>query len=195
MAKKYEFSKCYALYQEAINERADWESEQRSISEYLLPGRGIYQTLTRPRKRKLTSPKVINTIAEDALYILTSGMQGGLTSPSRPWFKLEWTDDKISKVEPLKAWLQDCEDRLHAGLQASNFYSMINSFYIEYAGFGTGCTFMGETHNDYSPFQFELLTAGEYSFSLGVDGLPNSFYRTLFKTPSQLFEMFPETAS
>lgn len=192
MSKDY--SKAIAQYQELKNERSEWEQEWRQISEYLLPGRGIYQTYAKPRKRKLTTQRVINTVAEDALYVLTSGMHGGLTSPSRPWFMLEWADPRIAKFEPLKAWLQQCDQRLHKGLHASNFYSVINSFYIEYAGFGTGSMYVGEDVDDV-PFKFELLTAGEYAFSVGGSGKTDIFYRTIFMTPRQVVERFPDTAS
>lgn len=196
MTKKYDFSHVYTQYQSLQTERSEWEQEWRQVSDYLLPGRGIYQTYSKPRKRKLTAPRVINTVGEDSLYVLTSGMHGGLTSPSRPWFSLTWSDANLQLVEPLKAWLQDCQDRLHAELHKSNFYSIINSFYIEYAGFGTGCMYIGEdTGTDDVAFRFELLTAGEYAFSMGADGKPSSFFRTIFMTPRQLVERFPDTAS
>jgi len=184
------------FYEELRDERSEWEAEYRTISDYLLPGRGVYQTYSKPRKRKLVSPRVINTVAEDALYVLTSGMHGGLTSPSRPWFTNDWADDDLQEFEPLKAWLQDSTSRLHSGLQASNFYSVINSFYTEYAGFGTASVYAGEDTNSESiPFRFELLTAGEYVFSIGADGKVDKFFRTIFRTPKQIYDLFPETCS
>ena len=196
MKKKYSYSAVMESYKELIDERSEWEAEWRGISQYLLPGRGIYQRLTKPRKRKLTSPNIVNSIAEDALYVLTSGMHSALTSPSRPWFKLEWEDRRLEKVEQLKAWLQDAENKLHKALHASNFYSIINSFYIEYAGFGTGCIYVGEDGaSDTAPFRFELLTAGEYAFSFGVGGRLNVFARSIFMTPRKLVERFPNTVS
>ena len=194
--KKYSLANITALYQEVVSERSEFEAEWRSISDYLLPGRGIYQQYSKPRKRKLTSPRVINTVAEDALYVLTSGMHGALTSPSRMWFKNEWADDNINEHEPLKAWIQDCTKREHAGFHASNFYSVMNSFYIELVGFGTACLYMGEDSDTVqAPFRFELLTAGEYAFSTGSDGLLATFFRTIFMTPRQLVQRFPKTAS
>lgn len=186
-----DYTKAYSTYQALLEEQSEWRQEWRQISNYLLPGRGIYSGLTKPAKRKLTSPKVINTIAEDALYVLTSGMHGGLTSPSRPWFKLEWGNPDIQKFEPLKAWLQECEQRLHDSLHASNFYAVINSFYVEYAGFGNSCTYVGhDSGTDLVPFRFELLTAGEYVFSTGADGRPNQFFRVIYMTPRQLVDRF-----
>jgi hypothetical protein len=193
---KYDFAKAYSTYQALLNERSDFEAEWRQISQYLLPGRGIFTGTTKPTKRKLTSPKVINTVAEDALYVLTSGMHGGLTSPSRPWFRLEWQEAELKNIEPLKAWLQECERRLHDGLHASNFYSVINSFYIEYAGFGTGSMYVGhDTYDDMVPFRFELLTAGEYTFSTGADGRPNQYFRVIHMTQRQLVDRFGRKVS
>ncbi len=183
-----------AQHQELLTERSEWEAEWRQISKYLLPGRGIYQTLARPRKKQLSTPAVINTAGEDALGVLTSGMHGGLTSPSRPWFKLSWTNLKLNDIEELRYWLQDCEVILHQLLHGSNFYSIINSFYTEYSGFGTGCVFVGgDTEIDEVAFRFELLTAGEYSFALGPDGRPSAFFRTLYKSQKQLVEEFGDT--
>ena len=177
-------------------ERTDWEAEWRQISDFLLPGRGIYQTYTKPRKRKLTTRNVINTVAEDALYVLTSGMHGALTSPSRPWFSLDWEDSRITKIEQLKAWLQDCTKKQHMAFHASNFYSIINSFYTELIGFGTACVYVGEdSESSSSPFRFETLTAGEYAFSVGADGLMATFFRTVFMTERQMVERFPKTVS
>lgn len=192
--EKYSYENVTSTYQDLRNERSEWESEYRQISDYLLPGRGIYQTYNKPRKRKLTTDKVINTVGEDALMVLTSGMHGRLTSPAMPWFRIQWSDHQLRLFEPIVGWLQECEDLLHAGLHASNFYSVIHSFYVEFAGFGTACTYVGEDTTD-APFRFDLLTAGEYAFAMGTDGQPAVFCRTIFMSPRQLVERFPDTAA
>ena len=104
--RKLTLEKLYARYTDLLSERAEFEQEWQQISNYLVPGRGIYQRFAKPKKRKLTSPRVINNTAEDALYVLTSGMHGALTSPSRPWFRIEWEDEQLNEIEPLKAWLE-----------------------------------------------------------------------------------------
>jgi hypothetical protein len=99
-------------------------------------------------------------------------------------------------VEPLSLWLKQATDILQDALLDSNFYSVINSFYTEYAAFGNGCIFIDEnTDSDLVPFKFTLLTVGEYSFSMGKDGLPSVFVRTIFMSERQLVEMFPNTVS
>lgn len=188
--------KVFRSERELRDERSEWEAEWRQINENLLPGRGIFQTYSSPRKRKLTNSNIVNSIAEDSLYFLTANMHGRLTSPTMPWFKLKWADESLNGVAPLVAWLQNSEKLLHSALHESNFYSMINSFYVEYAGFGTACTYVGEdTGSDFIPFRFELLTAGEFAFAMDLTGTPNPFTRTIFMSQRRLVEHFPETAS
>jgi len=190
------FEKIVSQYNDLISERYEFEQEWRSISDYLVPGRGIYSHFTKPQKRMLTSRKVVNNTAEDAMFVLTSGMHGSLTSPSRPWFRLEWAYDELNDIEPLVAWLQQAQQLLERALQISNFYSIINSFYVEYTAFGTGA--MGVFDNRERsgiPLRFELLTAGEYAFSTGYKGTTDTFFRTLFYTPRKLVERFGDACS
>lgn len=187
----WSLGKALQVHRELLNERIEWEQEWRRISEFLLPGRGIYQVTNRPTKRQLVSPKVVNGMATDALAVLVSGLHTRLTSPSTPWFSLAWSNPRIAAIEPLTAWLQQATHAVHSALQDSNFYSVISPFYMELAGFGTACMYIGEdTYDIEQAFRFELLTAGEYSFSMGVDGLPDVFCRTIFMTPAQVVDKF-----
>lgn len=181
-------------YNECLNNRQEYDVEWKALVEYLLPGRGMFAVPGKQKKRQLSSAKSINTIAEESLGILTSGMHSSLTSPARPWFHLGWADQKLNQVEPLKMWLQQCERIIQSTLQASNFYSIINSFYTEYAGFGLGCIYTG-SDSETPPVNFELLTVGEYAYALGADGKVSDFYRVIPMSPKQIVEMFPNTAS
>lgn len=196
VSEKLSYSNITAQHGELRNERAEWEAEWQDISRLLLPGRGIYQTYTRPQKRKLTTQGVVNTSAEDNLYILAAAMHSGLTSPSRPWLKQMWKDERINQVPQLRAWLEDSTKRMLRAFGDSNFYSVMNSYYVELAGFGGGTVYVGEdTGSESKPFRFELLTVGEYDFALDAVGNRSTFYRTIFMTPAQLVERFPDTAS
>ena len=196
MKKALKFENIYANYLDLVNERSDFESEWRLISDYLVPGRGCYQLFSKPQKRTLTSKKVINTTGEDALYVLTSGIHGALTSPSRPWFRLEWADDKLQSIEPLVAWLQSGQEVLQKALQVSNFYSVIDSFYVEYGAFGTAAMYTGEDSWETGiPFRHELLTVGEYAMATNAANLVDKFFRTIFMTPRKLVQRFGKRVS
>lgn len=177
----------------ALDYRSTWDAEWRNITDYLLPGRGIYQLYTTPQVRKLVSPKVINTTGREALQVLTSGFHGGLTSPSRPWFDLSFSDSRLKQIHMLRNWLDACKKVLYSGLEMSNFYQTIHSFYTEFGGFGTSAMYCGEDSEN--PFRFELMTVGEYAFSLNAEGRIDKFFRVLYKTYRNLVEQFGDKVS
>lgn len=196
ISKKYTYDKVWQTHRDLLLERTEWDREANQISNFLLPGRGIYQDYSKPRKRKLTTTNVINTIAEDALGILASGVHGKLTSPAIPWFRLSWENDQINQIEELKIWLQQSYAILNTKLHDSNFYAIMNSFYTEYFGFGNSCFFIGENIEEgMPPFYFEMLTFGEYCIALGKDGMPCVLTRTIHMSERQLYKMFPKTCS
>lgn len=177
----------------ALTYRASWDAEWRNITDFLLPGRGIYQLYSTPQVRKLVSPKVINTTAREALQVLTSGFHGGLTSPSRPWFDLTFSDSRIKQIHALRIWLEQCKQVLYNSFELSNFYQTIHSFYTEFGGFGTAAVYCGEDSDN--PFRFELMTVGEYAFSLNSEGKIDKFFRVLYKTYRNLVEQFGDAVS
>ena len=196
LKKKFSYEKVQQIQAELLQERYDWEQEWVDISNYLLPGRGIYNAYTKPKKRKLTNEKIINTVGEDSLYVLTSGIHGRLTSPALPWFELAWAEEAINKIEELKAWLQQADVILKDELQKSNFYRIINGFYVEYTGFGTGSIFVGTApKGNRSRLSYELLTAGEYSFAYGTDNEPTVYTRIIYMSLRQMVQKFPDGVS
>lgn len=189
MKKTYSLEQCLSEYQVMRSERSEWEAEWKEISDYILPGRGIYTSLSTPRKRKLTSPKAINTIARDALRVLASGIQGGLVPSARPWLELRWKDKSLDGIDFFKTWLYEAQNILQADFQDTNFYPVASSALTEVAGFGTCSIFVDANSGDY-PFHFAMLTAGEYVFSTDPLGYPDKMYRILYMTPRNLADRF-----
>ena len=66
----------------------------------------------------------------------------------------------------------------------------------EYSGFGTGCIYLGEdTYDETKAVRWELLTAGEYAYTTDAIGRLNTFYRMLFMSPQQLYDLFGQAVS
>lgn len=179
-------------YQELLSNRLEWESAWRLVAQYLLPGRGLFYgpNDSKPINRYLISKKILNTAGSDALRVLSSGLQGGLTSPSRPWFSLGFSDPRTSDIDPLKRWLQECESTIYQYLASSNFYPELHTFYREFGGFCTGGIYVGEGIDE--ALHFECLTAGEYVFTSDENGLVEKYYRTIFYTYARLIREFGE---
>lgn len=195
--KAYSLEKVVGIYSELLEERKPWEREWKRVDKYVMSGRGIFQLYKQPRRRLLTTGGVIvNDIARQASHVLTSGIYSGMTNPSSMWFKREWADERINEVFPLKQWLQDSTKLLHTGLHRSGFYAMANSLISATCNFGTGVFYVGEdTATDVAPFRFELLSAGEYAYSLDAIGRIGTFVRTVYKSERQMVETWPDTVS
>jgi len=191
LTEKYNLSKVLSLYEEAKRERTEWFSEWQTISDYLLPGRGVFTDLSKPSKRKLSSSRIINNTGGEALKVLASGLYSWLTSPSKPWFALEWTEAQINKVKPAQVWLKQCEGLLRTGLQISNFYAVAFNFYKELGGFASSCMYVGEDSAAPAPFRFRTLTVGEYAFMTDANQLPTMMFRPIYMSPAQIVRKFP----
>lgn len=194
MKKRYSYDQAITEYVMLRSQRSEFEADWKEITDYELPGRGLYSLYSQPRKRKLTSDKIVNTTATEAIKVLAAGLQGGLTSPSRPWLRLSWKDEQTNQIEFLKRWLEDSQKRMEYSLQQSNFYPTLHSLYVEYIGFGNAAMYIGEDTDDV-PFRFELMTAGEYAFSTNYQGRADKMYRVVFRTPRQMVEQFGNKCS
>jgi len=188
MPKRIDVQRLQQTYLDLLNERQDFEPEWRSISEYILPGRGINYTYKNSRKRRLTTTKVVNPTAKDSLRVLSAMLQGGLTSAARNWFQLEFTEEK---PDALNQWLFQAYRTLVKHFASSNLYSSINIFYTEYGGFGTSSMMMLEDPD--TIFRFEPMTVGEYAISLNSKNRLNKFFRVLYLTASKMAEKFPKS--
>jgi hypothetical protein len=126
-------------YQDLLLERSEWETEWKDVSSFLLPGRGVYNLFTKPVKRSLTTPKVINPIGREAMDVMITGVHNGLTSGKRDWIDLKWgnwQDPRISDDRGLNELLRQIKDVFRTALHLSHFYQKIPSFYLEYIGYG-----------------------------------------------------------
>ena len=163
------------------------------ISEYILPRRGWFDSLEDPqRPGRKRQDKIINNQPSRALRVLAAGMQGGLTSPARQWFRLNLADSAVKHSSAVREYLSEVERRMYMIFSSSNFYSSIHMAYTEMAGFGTCC--MLEDEDPEKAVRFLTLTAGEYYLAEDRRGLVNTVYRTTWMSAAQMEEEFGREA-
>ncbi len=172
-------------------ERSSWEGNWQEISDYILPRKGVYDA-QRPNDGRRKGCKIIDSTATRALRILAAGLQGGLTSPARPWFRLGISDRDMSRHKSVREWTSQVESTMYRALARSNFYSCIHSLYTELAGFGTGILYC-EPDVDRG-IRFRTLTAGEYSLATDEQGRVDTVYREFKMTARQLEKRFGKSA-
>lgn len=185
-AKKYQ-RRLAALEQE----RNEWESLWQELSDYLCPYRGFYIARgQQPNRGDRRGGKIRDGVATRALRILAAGLQGGLTSPARPWFRLGLSDSGLSEQSGVREWLAAVERIMYAAFARSNFYSAIHSVYADLAAFGTACLY--EEEDPARILHFRVLTAGEYALACDSRGRTDTVYRRIWMTAEQMIDRFGE---
>ncbi len=119
-------------------DRYSWWIAWGMLATYLLPRR--YRWLVVPNQMNRGSPlngAIMDSTGTIAARVLASGMMSGITSPTRPWFKLRISGYGADEVNPVNIWLASCEKRMMHVFQESNFYNAIAIVYMDLAIFGT----------------------------------------------------------
>lgn len=155
---------------------SEWRDHWKEVSEYIAPRRGRFldregRAAEGGKKRR----KILNGTAGDAFSVAVSGIKGGLTPRSLPWFTLTLEDTEMAKWKPAKMWLSEVERRMYAVFAKSNFYAATNEIYGEQFLFGTGPVEIlenPETHCWLVPW-----SVGEYALATDDLGRVDSAFR------------------
>lgn len=160
-----------------------WEA----ISRYIAPGRGIFDK-QEPNTGERKDRYLLDPTPLQALHVLSAGLQGGLTSPSRPWFRLGVRDAGLADYGPARLWLDETEKRMQFVMEQSNVYNALHMLYQEVGAFGIGAMLLEEDARD--GIRAYTMTAGEYCVSFDEVGMPDRFARSFWMTAQQLVDMF-----
>lgn len=163
----------------------------RELADFYLPRRYMWlaasaNEYTNWRKVSKNSYILDNT-GMSAARILASGMMNGITSPSRPWFKLRIQGIDVEDKEA-SVWLEDCTARMQQVLAESNFYNAMALVYLDLVIFGTAACLIYEDYNSvihcYNP------ALGEYFLGQDSRLQVNTFAREINYTVEQCVERF-----
>lgn len=169
--------------------RLPYEDEWKEISRYGMPSRSRFLQTDTNRQFKRSNKAVYNAHGILAFRTLAGGMTSGLSSPSRPWFRLTAFDESLSKSQPVMEWLAEVEKRIYAFLAGTNFYGAVRTNYAELGLFGTTATVMME--HDEAGAVCHPLTAGEFWIGCGDKAEPDSLYRRAPMTVAAAVAQFP----
>lgn len=164
-----------------------FKSQFRDLNDYILPSRGRFfvTDVNRGDRRNL---KIIDNTATTSLRVLSSGMMAGITSPSRPWFKLGTPDPELNEFGAARVWLHTVNQRMNSLFSKSNLYNVLPNVYEELGGFGTACAFMVEDFKTTS--RFYDFSIGTYRIAKDHEGRVNVFMREFAMTVDQVVRKF-----
>jgi len=170
------------------NERISFLSHWRELSDYLLPRRSRF-TLTDANRGDRRNQKIIDSTGTLAVRTLRSGMMSGLTSPSRPWFRLTTSDADLAEYAPVKRWLDLVTKRMEGAFLRSNLY---NSLPVLYGDLGVFATAAMVVEEDFTGDLIRTLTLpiGSYMIALNDRREVNVMVREFQMTVRQLVMQF-----
>ncbi len=168
-------------------ERSSWDAHWREISEQIDPRRSRFLTTDRNRGDK-KNQKIINNTPLRAKATLAAGMQAGLTSQSRPWFRLTAPTPELAEVAAVKEWLHTVEERLREVMARSNIYNGFHTLYGDEGEFGTAVMYIEE--DDQDVIRVWVFPIGSYCLELDSKGRVCAVFRETSFTVAQLVEEF-----
>lgn len=169
------------------NERSSWEPHWRDLSDFILPRRSRF-LITNTNKGDKRNQNIVDSTGTIASRTLANGMMSGMSSPARPWFKLETHDLDLNEFGPVKVWLSFLERRIRQVFHVSNIYQVLPNIYREMGVFGTGCAIVEDNFD--SVIRMNPLTIGEYALALNDERQVDTLYREMKMTVLQVVQKF-----
>lgn len=161
----------------------DW----KDLADYVLPSRGRFLVEDQGRRPPRRN-KIIDSSATLAARTQSAGMFTGITSPARPWFRLQTPDPDMMENAAVKEWLHIVEERMRNVMLRSNLYNALPVLFGDLGTFGTGAFLMLEDAR--TTFRCFSLPLGSFTLaqndSLRVDTLTREYRMTV----RQLVEAF-----
>lgn len=175
-----------------LDEQSTWRGWWSEVSDVILPDHGRYLAGDDKPDNDGTKrhSKILDSTATDAMDILASGMQSGLTSPARPWFRLAVPDPDMLDYMPVRDWLFQVEKLMRFIFARSNVYQSLHQTYMELGGFCTGAMAVLEDYD--KVIRCRAFTAGEYVLGADERGVIDTMYRKFEMTAMNLVTMFGE---
>jgi len=175
---------------ELRNDRQPYWTLWRELADYYLPKRYVWlQSAREQRVRSAKNPYILDSTGTFAARTLAGGMMNGITSPSRPWFKLRipgYDDDG----GPVSLWCDEVARRMMWVMGESNFYNSMAVLYLDLVVFGSAASLIYE--DDETDIRCYNPALGEFYFGQSSRLAVDTFAREYQQTAKQLCQMFGE---
>lgn len=170
-------------------QRLSWFTHWGMLADMYLPRR--YRWLVSPNQYSRGVPinsQIVDETGVIAARTLASGMLSGLTSPTKPWFRLGLHGMENIEQGPVKIWLAECGRRLAKAYAESNFYQALGTCYHDLAVFASASLIQYEDDEDV--FRFYNPCLGEFMFGINPRLVVDVHYREFTYTLQQCVDQF-----
>lgn len=159
------------------------------LARYFVPFRYAWVvTANRMNRGHPVNDSIIDSTGLLAVRTCSAGMWTGLTSPSRPWFKLDPGQPGVKLDRPALEWIQRLQDAVYAVLKQSNFYGQMAVVFKDLVWSGTSPVIVYEDFEDV--VRLYVPCAGEYFIDEGARLSVDTLYREFTLNVMQIVDMF-----
>jgi head-to-tail connecting protein len=188
----------YEMRRNLLNmDRETWRAHILDVKNLFLPYRTRWlDDGGLPNRGNKKMQYVVDNCPMLALRTMSAGLMAGMTSPSRPWFRLRTDDEELMENPGVAEWCERVTDAIHRILQKSNFYRAIPTFYEEIGAFGTAAVGIYEIPQDLRKrkplINCQTYTWGEYWIAQDEENVVDTFMRRFKWTVQQVVKKFVE---
>jgi hypothetical protein len=169
--------------------RLSWMDHWRQLAEYILPRRYIWLvTPNKTNKGSMLNQRILNSTGTTAARDCASGIMSGVSSPSRPWFRLSSSVPDLNEDQEVQDWCAEVTLRMMRVMAGSGYYTAKATQYLDLVVFGTAPLIIYD--DDESLIRCFNPAAGEYYVAVGPNFTPNTLYREFIMTVKQVVDEF-----
>lgn len=155
----------------------------RDCADYILPQRYVWLASSAEQRLTRRNSMILDSTGTRAARTLASGMMNGITSPARPWFKLNIPGLDFDQYPMAAVWCDEVVKRMLRVMAESNFYNSMAVLYLDLVVFGTACSLIYDSEDKtihcFNPAlgEFYLVQDPEHR----VNGLARDFEYTVMQ--------------
>jgi len=165
--------------------RQPWEAIWQELSDFIEPTRlRLHGQKEGARSRK----RIVDSSGTIALRTLASGMHSGITSPARPWFRLNVKDRELKDHDAVRLYLEQVESLMRELFQASNLYPSFHQSYSDLGLYGQSCALLVEDEENI--IRMQSLLHGTFWLGRDYRGQANVLYRQFEWDVGRIVERF-----
>lgn len=169
------------------SDSANYLSYIQDLADYILP-RKAWMTSIRTKGERVKFNFLYDSTAIRALRTMSAGFHSNLTNPSSRWFALETKNKELMDDLEVRDWFRRVEENLYGVLNSSNFYNVIQEFYTDFGGFGTGTFLMLEDHREV--IRFTSIAPKEPFRVVDANGRLSAIYRNFRLSARQSVQLW-----
>ena len=134
-------------------QNANWRGYFEDLADFCLPRRAWINSIKSKGERLKFNFLYSSEAIRDA-KICASGFHSNITNPAQKWFMMQTRDIDLMDSYNVREWLSKTEQKMYSVLNASNFDTTMQEFYLGNIVFGTGVVLV----------QKDYLTKVRYTF-------------------------------